>query len=571
MTTSTPRRGILAGLVLVLTLMGTATTASAAELCEAPTPLPVPQALTTVGDGTAASCTEQVLRAAAGRGGRIEFDCGDDPVTIDVTSTIVVTKDAVIDGGGKVTLDGGGKVRIMQAADRTTSSFRNLTFVGGAAKQSFERSEGAGGAIAGMFRSHIEVIGSTFVGNSAGHGGGAVYGGVQGSTVIVGSQFRENWSWLGGAVYTLLSPLTIVNSDFEGNYTTTKGGLGDGGAIATDGAADIGQGGDVRICGATIKNNTGHGSGGGAYLWTYAPDRIVIEKTVFEGNEALPNGRNSQGIGGAARLSTGKDSTTPGSITVTDSRAVGNESGGNGGAFYVDCYATCDFRRSTVARNSSGGYGGAVFGDGHSSTDMLYAENTAAGHGGAFFGKGFTAKDTVFVANSAGNPWGQAMSCSETGTGSGVTQWGTGGPDTSTPCVTGATSADPGLDLDAIIGAPISVGAPQAPTEPEPVPAPAPADPEPVAEEEVEPEPTTVATAEATAAATPTPSPTASATADVTADDRSEVLAATGTSTRTTLTVVALAALVLALGTGALLWARSRGAFAGRRSAGPRH
>ena len=83
-----------------------------------------------VGNGTAASCTEEGLRAAVASGGIVRFDCGADPVTIRVGAPISVPtdRDTVIDGGAKVTLDGGGTNRILSLmrGDYRTNS-RGLT------------------------------------------------------------------------------------------------------------------------------------------------------------------------------------------------------------------------------------------------------------------------------------------------------------------------------------------------------------------------------------------------------------------------------------------------------------
>src|SRR5262245_49767946 len=68
-----------------------------------------------IGTGTPASCTFAALQAAAAAGGVITFDCGGGAVTIPITATLnlPVSKNTVIDGGGKITLDGGGAVRIL--------------------------------------------------------------------------------------------------------------------------------------------------------------------------------------------------------------------------------------------------------------------------------------------------------------------------------------------------------------------------------------------------------------------------------------------------------------------------
>ena len=63
----------------------------------------------TVGNGTAASCTETALQfalafAAIHGGGTIKFNCGRAPVIITLTDTLTIPNNTTIDGGGLITL-----------------------------------------------------------------------------------------------------------------------------------------------------------------------------------------------------------------------------------------------------------------------------------------------------------------------------------------------------------------------------------------------------------------------------------------------------------------------------------
>lgn len=428
----------------------TADTRATAAACDAPTPMAVPATGTVVGNGTPRSCTLQALAQAVETGGHVTFACGSAPVTIAVTRELRAPQNTMIDGGNLVTLDGGGKNRILVSGNNRSLSVRNLRFINGAAAQTME-GEGIGGAVSGPYLNRIEVIHSTFENNNAGRGGGAVGVGTAGSLVISGSTFKNNGAWYGGAVYSLLSPLTVVNSVFQGNSANTSGKLGDGGAIGTDGASaspNDAEGGEVRICGTQITGNTGRGNGGGAYLWVYPPDKITIDRTTVANNHAEPNGRNNPGTGGGMRVSNG-------AITIRDSSFLANASDGNGGALYLECAPSCAIRNSTFQGNSAKSYGGAIFGDGHQDSNVTFAGNSAGGHGGALFGKNFTLRNTVFVDNTAGNPWKQALSCSTTGTGDHVVQWqgatANGGGDR---CIQNVTAANPVLAAPADNGGP---------------------------------------------------------------------------------------------------------------------
>jgi predicted outer membrane repeat protein len=437
-------------LAVCAVVFGVGPTASGAEPCDAPAPMPVPASGTVVGDGSAQSCTPSALKSAVARGGHVTFACGAANVTIPVTTAISVPRTTVIDGGGKVTLAGGGANRILQVPNGTSLSVRSLRFVKGAAAQSTDREIGAGGAIAGGYKSHVEVVSSSFENNTAGLGGGAVYVGTGSSLTIVGSTFQGNSSWYGGAVYSLLSQLEVIDSTFTGNSTTTSGGMGEGGAIGTDGASMIaagGRGGEIRVCGSTFTGNTGHGSGGGVYLWAYVPDRIIVERDVFKDNAVKPNGSGGVGLGGGARLSIGPTqyAASGGSVTVGGTSVVSN-SGDDGGGLYVDCLPSCTITNSTFYGNSATAFGGAIMGDGHHDDNDTFADNEAGNHGGALWGNKIELDNSVFLGNAAHNPWGQAMTCGSTGTGRHVVQWLASGRDRSTPCVAQVIAANPLLD-----------------------------------------------------------------------------------------------------------------------------
>jgi hypothetical protein len=168
-----------------------------------------------VGNGSAQSCTENALRNAASTGGYITFNCGDAPLVISIQSGIQTGSETVIDGGsGDITLDGGGTSQILIAPSGSSLSVRNLRFMNGKAPES-EEADGIGGAVAGEWRSKVEIRNCIFEDNTAGRGGGAVAVWTGSSLTIVGSTFVGNRSYYGGAVYSLLSPLQIVNSSLK--------------------------------------------------------------------------------------------------------------------------------------------------------------------------------------------------------------------------------------------------------------------------------------------------------------------------------------------------------------------
>ena len=69
-----------------------------------------PHPTTVVGNGTPESCTGQLFIDAVAGGGKIVFDCGPDPIVIELDEPAKVfnntTDEIIIDGGGLVTLSG---------------------------------------------------------------------------------------------------------------------------------------------------------------------------------------------------------------------------------------------------------------------------------------------------------------------------------------------------------------------------------------------------------------------------------------------------------------------------------
>lgn len=414
----------------------------AGQSCDEPTPWALPASKKVVGDGTAASCTAGALSQAVTGGGYVTFNCGDSAVTIAISTPIQVGAETAVDGAGKITLDGGGTSQIFIATNKL--SVRNLRFINGKAPD-----DSNGGAVKGEWRSNVEVIGCTFEDNVAGTAGGAI-GVWTGSTLtVVASHFRRNKSKYGGAIYSLWSPLHVINSEFTNNSTFADS---NGGAIGTDGALDPAYrntqndvdtvGGTVEICGSQFQNNKAYGAGGAAFLWVYPPDKIIIDRCTVEGNTlGKDSGGTGLSMGGGMRVSNGE-------ITIKGTSFLSNTSETHGGGLYLDCNPTCTITDSTFYSNKvTDGFGGAIFGDKLRVNNVTFAKNFANGHGGALFGgSDWVFKNTVFVDNKAGNPWGQAYSCSATGKGDHVLQWVTDfngvGSD---PCIESPIAADPKL------------------------------------------------------------------------------------------------------------------------------
>lgn len=474
--------------------------------CEVPESWALPPTTIIVGTGTPQSCTSDALGAAVAKavdlaqGGRVTFSCGSAPTTIAITHEITVQQSAnaevvldddgnrlkaapvIIDGGGLITLDGGGASRILKTEAWHSLSVRNLTLINGKVEQPasdprFEPGIYGGGAIYGGYQSAVEIINSTFTGNDVGIGGGAVFVGSDGALTIVGSTFSKNHSWFGGAVYSLLSPLTVVNSVFTNNSATQTNWdtpeLGEAGALITDGASlasynEGGTGKTISLCGVTIKDNDAE-SMGGASLWAYAPDQILVKNSSFENNISRT------GFGGAARIGLGWPRTDellvddvitkPGKIDISGSSFISNWSGSNGGALYLDCYGDCDIRNSTFFGNHSDfGVGAAVFSGGLEETGHGHLPTKGKFHNVTFvnnsnwvtvFGDRFTFENTIFVSDTAQIMCSQPDNPDYANTGHDILEYSTLGPVTASCLPLGATvSSDPLLAYPADNGGP---------------------------------------------------------------------------------------------------------------------
>ncbi len=303
-----------------------------------------------VGDGTPGSVTEAALRTALQNSNQIVFNTGGVPVTINLNSELVIKKNVTIDGEGLVTLDGGGKTRIINLDIGKELHLKNLTLtngfhpVGGGAIQASglskltiessninnSTSPSGGGLILG-WRSQTNIISSTFDGNQANsftteRGGGAIATtSTEAYLTVKDSLFINNKGTNGGAINTLLGPLYIEGSTFINNDATSGGILPDphiggyGGAIYTDGASahiwdDVG--GDIIIKNSYFEGNKGTGQGGALFLYTYNPDRVLVENSTIINNSLIQDYRGDS-FGAGLRVGNG-------SVTVKNTTFSGN-------------------------------------------------------------------------------------------------------------------------------------------------------------------------------------------------------------------------------------------------------
>lgn len=317
--------------------------------CSVPTaakPANISNPRTVVGTGTPASCTSKAFVAAVAAGGVITFDCGPDPVTIEVEQTAKIFNktgpEIVIDGGGLVTLSGSAERRILymntcdkaqgwttshcQDQDHPRLTIQNLTFIDGNATG---ESPPGGGAIFAR-GGRIRILNSRFFGNRCDETGPDVGGAAvrvldqhkDQPVYVVNSTFGGapgygNTCSNGGGLSSIGVSFTIINSLFSHNEAEGYGanprrpgtpGGGSGGAIYNDGRTFA-----LRLCGTKIEDN--HANEGGGAIFFVSNDRtgnMYIDRSRLARNPS--DGFETKGFPGIFVLAAKKPQVTNSTI-----------------------------------------------------------------------------------------------------------------------------------------------------------------------------------------------------------------------------------------------------------------
>ncbi len=301
-----------------------------------------------VGNGTPASCTGAAFVTAVAKGGIITFDCGPDPVVIELDETAKIFNDTgpkiVIDGGNKVTLSGRGAHRILymntcdQAQHWTTSqcqnqdhpqlTVQNLTFVDG--NSTGESVDGGGGGAIFVRGGRFKIVHSRFFNNTCEPtgpdlGGAAVrvlsqFDGLPAfvtDSTFGGADGYGNTCSNGGGLSSIGVSYTVTNSLLSHNRAIGNGanpakpstpGGGSGGGIYNDGNTMT-----LTLCGVAMHDNTAN-EGGGAIFFV-SNDRsgsLVIRDSVLSNNPSA--GFETPGYPGIFVLASGDPQVTSSTI-----------------------------------------------------------------------------------------------------------------------------------------------------------------------------------------------------------------------------------------------------------------
>jgi hypothetical protein len=298
-----------------------------------------------VGDGTAASCTEEAVRfalavAEASGGGTIRFKCGKLPATIVFSGTgLVIPGDTVIDGGGLITFArplSPNNDSLISVPSGNNAGLQNLTILGRP----------------GPFNPLIVNSGTLAIKKStlSANAGGAIWN--HGALIVDRSTFSENGDFSSAAIRNG-GQLSVKNSLFFNNEGSDAGAISNGGSATIKGSSFLqndaaGYGailntGTLTVTSSEFVENFGVDGSGGI---GNRGGTLTVERTTFSGNRA-----GSIGVGGIANIDgtltvdksvfsentglVGGGIISNGTLTVRHSEFFGNTSRGDGGGLYI--------------------------------------------------------------------------------------------------------------------------------------------------------------------------------------------------------------------------------------------
>ncbi|MGD1702881.1 DUF4347 domain-containing protein [Dapis sp. BLCC M229] len=340
--------------------------------------------------------------ADANSGDTIEFDSSLTNQTITLTSgQLEIDKDLTLDGGNapNLTISGNNSSRIIdyqvipnfdllpENPDLKTEPLiiKNLTFADG--KTTEIGKSGAGGAIRTEIYTELIVENSTFINNTvSGRGGGAIYSGYNSKATIINSKFDNNDS-----------SQAIENSEKLGEHG--------GGAIL------IWSESELTIQESEFTNNKGTTGGAINNLLS----QLTVENSIFKNNDSTAGSAGFENGHGGAIYTDGaslNDSTSSGTIRISNSLFEGNKAAGEGGALFLFGYPPDEIivENSTIINNYViEGFKGYSIGGGiragnaeFTLTNSTLANNLALTQGGGLW-VGENATSTVINSTFSNN------------------------------------------------------------------------------------------------------------------------------------------------------------------------
>lgn len=369
--------------------------------------------------------------------------------TITLNKSIAVGKSLTIDGSNAsgLTISGGEQTNLFRFPQENKSlTLRNLTLADsyngtgvGSAIWAAENSTveidnvnfidnvSQGAALHGQEGSVFTVVDSTFdnndgtVNSDKRYSAGAISLFGYGSLLIDNSVFTNNKGDSGGAIHIALSELTIEDSTFIGNDSSSganKGYLevpGGGGAVYIDGASvpqdprfvdpnfierlELAQteNGTFKVSNSYFEDNLAAGEGGAILAYGYNQDTIIIEDSEIINNEVIEN-LNGSAKGGGLRLS--------GFVEIDNTTINNNRSADKGGGIYLRGEVPTEISNSSFSGNEAVN-GGAIYDALWGSYTRIdktnFDSNSATNKAGAFFSQNnrpVTLQNSQFIDNT---------------------------------------------------------------------------------------------------------------------------------------------------------------------------
>lgn len=356
------------------------------------------------------------LAQAVATGGLVTFNCG--AATIQVTSTIAVERNTVIDGNRQITLVGGSQTLFETRRENGTFELKNLTISN--VRASIVRTSAT---------TAVKIFGTQVLGSDA------PLNVINGSLDIQTSVFQGNT----GQVVSTLGNLTIDQSRFENNI----------GIAAFSGGPDT----VTRVTQSTFANNSGGALLVGLGNATALSNTLEIKESTFEGNGRRPEDAIGGGLGAVllrcndmaptctvtikSSKFTGNAAQAGAALSITGANAVlirrtdfiGNTARGEGGAIFIwekHRFGSSLVLQHTFLQDNRGTRGGAVYADvsslkGHAN---IFAKNQASDEGGGLSTRAVSEITRgIFVDNRAANRGG-ALALRQCNTGFQVENFG---------------------------------------------------------------------------------------------------------------------------------------------------
>lgn len=392
--------------------------------------------VTNINDSGVGSLRQAIAEAQSGDRIRFASKLANKKITLN-SGQLTIDKNLIIDGSDApgITISGNKSDRVFYIGKGIAATLKDLAIVdgksndGGGIKVEQEGSEltlinaridnNVGKITGGLFvgwKSTANVINSSFNNNdgtaaeptskNAGFSAGAISTWGSATLSIEGTTFDNNKGYNGGAIYSIFSTLSIEDSDFINNVSTSRAG---GGAIFNDGIGRI-KGEPtadekIYIHGSRFEGNKAEKAGGALAFWGYGKDSVIIEDSIIINNEVVRNSDDKYGRGGGIAASNI-------GLTLRNTTIANNTAEGQGGGLWIETNSQTlpvNIVNSTISGNQvTDDAGGGAFLNTRSTpvniTNSTIAYNNAGRANGAlWFGKNhdITLKNSIVAFNTA--------------------------------------------------------------------------------------------------------------------------------------------------------------------------